>query len=419
MTTPGGSQSGGSGFGLQMFRSWQNPAYRFYLPGSLFQFAALSMQIITGPLLMYRLTESPTLLGVMALVSAAPIIILSLFGGAIADKIPKRQITIAGLIGSAVVALGIALAITTGIISKQNPGSWGILVAGILCMGSLMGIMMPALQALVAEIVARDELMNAVAFNTMGMNILTVAAPSVAGAIIDSFGFDTVYYTMTGLYIFSAIFIFFVPVSGHRANVTGNIFIEIQKGFQYIRRNSLILIVLLFSLVATAFSMPYQQLLPIYIDDILKVSATKMGVLMSVAGAGAFVGSVILAALPNRKRGLLLMVSGLIAGIALVVFSFSSIWGLSLSTMIFIGLSQTFRMTISSTLLQAYSEPEYRGRVMSIYSIQWGLMSVVTFFAGVLAEAFPVQWVLGVLSMLLIVLSILAIVFTPSFRRLD
>lgn len=113
------------------------------------------------------------------------------------------------------------------------------------------------------------------------------------------------------------------------------------------------------------------------------------------------------------------MASGLIAGSALVVFSFSTIWELSLSIMILIGLGQTFRMTISSTLLQAYAEPEYRGRVMSIYSMQWGLMSVVTFLAGVLAEIFPVQWVLGSLSMLLIAGSVLAIFFIPSFRKLD
>ena len=417
MNTPAGNKGGG--FGLQMLRSLKNPTYRLYLPGSLFQFAALSMQIITGPLFMYRLTESPILLGLMALIGAVPIILISLFGGAIADRIPKRRIIIVGLIGSAVVALGIALAITAGVISKENSGSWGILVTGILCMGILMGIMMPALQALIAEIVDREELMNAVAFNTMGMNILTVAAPSIAGAIIDSLGFDAVFYVMTALYICSAVFIFFVPSGGQPVSDRSNILVEIRKGFSYIRRNPLILIVLLFSLVATALSMPYQQLLPIYIDDILKVSATRMGVLMSVAGVGAFIGSVILTALPNRRRGLLLMSSGLIAGSALVVFSFSTVWELSLGIMILIGVGQTFRMTISSTLLQAYSEPEYRGRVMSIYSIQWGLMSVITFFAGVLAETFPVQWVLGSLSMLLIVASVLAIIFIPSFRKLD
>jgi len=267
--------------------------------------------------------------------------------------------------------------------------------------------------------VDREQLMNAVAFNTMGMNILTAVAPYIAGTLIDSFNFDAVYYAMTGLYICGAFFIFSIPGGRQPTGEGGNILGEIRKGFQYIRRNSMIMIVLLFSLVATALAMPYVQLLPIYVDDILKVSATKMGVLMSVAGAGAFVGSITLTALPNKKRGLLLLGSGLIAGTALVIFSFSTIWGLSLGIMVFIGLGQTLRMTIGSTLLQSYADAEYRGRVMSIFSMQWGLMSVITFFAGILAEVVPIQWILGSLAMFLIVLSILAIIFIPSIRKLD
>ena len=368
---------------------------------------------------MYRLTGSPALLGTMALISAFPMIFVSLFGGAIADRIPKKRVVIAGLIGSAIVSLGIAAALSSGYISQENPGSWLVLIAGMLCMGSLMGFMMPALQAIIAEIVDREQLMNAVAFNTMGMNILTAVAPYIAGTLIDSFNFDAVYYAMTGLYICGAFFIFSIPGGRQPTGEGGNILGEIRKGFQYIRRNSMIMIVLLFSLVATALAMPYVQLLPIYVDDILKVSATKMGVLMSVAGAGAFVGSITLTALPNKKRGLLLLGSGLIAGTALVIFSFSTIWGLSLGIMVFIGLGQTLRMTIGSTLLQSYADAEYRGRVMSIFSMQWGLMSVITFFAGILAEVVPIQWILGSLAMFLIVLSILAIIFIPSIRKLD
>ena len=93
-----------------MLRSFQNPAYRFYLPGSLSQFATLSMQIVAGPLLMYRLTGSPALLGTMALVSAFPMIFVSMFGGAVADRIPKKRVVIAGLLGSAVVSFGMATA---------------------------------------------------------------------------------------------------------------------------------------------------------------------------------------------------------------------------------------------------------------------------------------------------------------------
>ena len=368
---------------------------------------------------MYRITGSPALLGTMALVSAFPMIFVSLFGGAIADRIPKKRVVIIGLLGSAVLAIVVALLLSAGYISRDNPDSWMILIVTALLMGSLMGLMMPALQAIVAEVVSREQLMNAVALNTMGMNVLNLIAPGLAGFMIDAFDFQAVYFTMAGLYLCGAFFISFLPGTRQPTSGGGNILGEIQKGFQYIRKDRMILFVLGFSLMVTVLAMPYQQLLPIYVDDILKVGATGMGVLMSVSGAGALVGSIILASSPNKKRGLMLMASGVVAGMALVVFSFSATWALSLSIIVFVGLAQTFRMTIGSTLLQAYAEPEYRGRVMSIFSMQWGFMSVCTFIAGLLAEYIPVQWILGSLAMLLIILSALVLIFIPSIRKLD
>jgi len=144
-----------------------------------------------------------------------------------------------------------------------------------------------------------------------------------------------------------------------------------------------------------------------------------MGTLMGVTGAGALISSIVLAALPNKKRGLMLLGSGILTGISRVIFSFSSHWILSLSVLFFVGLGQTFRMTIGSSLLQAYTQDAYMGRVLSILNIQWGLMSVCTFLAGVLAEVVPVQWVLGSLAILLIILSLLWLIFSPGIRRVD
>ena len=278
-----------------------------------------------------------------------------------------------------------------------------------------MGMMMPALMAIIPELVSRDQLMNAVALNTMGMNTLSLIAPGVAGFIIgDTGNFEAVFYTMVGLYICAAFFILFIPAKAQVISTGNRIMADIQKGFQYIRKDSLILFILAFVLIVTILAMPYQQLMPIFADDILKVGAPGLGLLMSVSGAGALVGSLILATLPNKKRGLLLLSSGFIAGISLLVFSFSSYMTLSLVFIFFVGLGQTFRMTIGSALLQAYTQDIYMGRVMSIMNIQWGLMSVCTFLAGVLAEVFAVQWVMGSMAIILIVISIIFLVMSPG-----
>ena len=419
MTIPGPVKTSPFVFGLRMFSSLKNPAYRLYFFGTLAQFGAMSMQIVTSPLLIYRLTESKALLGTMSLVSAAPMIAISFFGGAFADRMQKKKILIAGLICSAVVSTLIGIFLATGTLNRENPSSWSILFISSAVQGVIMGMMMPALQAIIPEIVSREQLMNAVALNTMGMNVLNLVAPGTAGFIIGTDNFEAVFFTMTGLYLCGALFILFIPARKKIIAGASNIISDIQQGFGYIRKESLILFILAFTLIVVVLSMPYQQLMPIFVDDILKVGAKGMGLLLSVSGAGALVGSVILAALPNKKRGIMLLGSGIVAGIALTVFSFSSYLTLSLAFIFFVGLAQTFRMTIGSTLLQAYTQGVYMGRVMSIMNLQWGLMSVCTFLAGVLAEVVPVQWVLGSLAMLLTILSILFLILFPTIRKIE
>ena len=353
------------------------------------------------------------------MVSAAPMILISIFGGAIADRLSKKKILITGMICSAIISVLIGLALSSGILNRDNSESWWILFVSSAVQGVIMGLMMPALQAIIPEIVSRDQLMNAIALNSMGMNVLQLLSPSIAGPIIDRLNFQAVYFTMTGLYIVAAGFILFISAKKQIIAGGSKIISDIQEGFKYIRKDSLILLVLAFMLVVTILSMPYQQLLPIYYDDILKIGATGGGLLMSVSGVGALVGSLVLAALPNKKRGLILLLSGIVSGIALLIFSFSSYLYLSLVFIFFLGLGQSFRMTIGSTLLQASTQGVYMGRVMSITNMQWGFMSVCTFFAGIISERVDVQWVLGSLAILLIIFSIVFIVFSPNIRKVD
>ncbi len=376
------------------------------------------MQMVTGSLLIYRLTDSAALLGTMSLVNAVPTLLLSLFGGAIADRMPKKLILILGLASSALVSFMIALSLTMGVLSRENAGSWWILIVSSLVQGIIMGLMMPARQAIIPELVSKEQTMNAVALNTLGMNVLSLAAPAAAGFLVDAFDFASVYYAMTGLYLYGVGFLVFLPRST-RQTVSGGIMGDIKAGIGYIKGQRTILLILFFTLFFVVLSMPYRQLLPIFVDDILNVGATGLGLLMSASGAGAMVGSLVLANLPNRNRGLILLLSGALSGLALVAFSFSTSWVASLAFITFVGLSQTGRITTSNALLQSYVEGKYMGRVMSIFMMQWGLVSLATFFGGAMAEAISVQWVVGGFALTLVAVSLLALVFLPSIRKLD
>ncbi len=405
--------------GLRTFSSLRHPVYRLYFLGMLGQFASMNMQIVTGSLLIYRVTGSSALLGTMALTFAVPMIIFSLFGGAIADRMQKKWVLIYSLLFSTAVSFGIAYALMAGIISRENSGSAWILIGTSLLQGIIMGILLPARQSIIPEIVSRDQAMNAVALNVLGMNVLRLAAPGVAGFLIDAFDFQAVYLTIGSLNLYAAVFLLFVPHTSRIEKSGANILGDIRKGLDYLRKDRTILFVLLFNLVVIMLAMPgQQQLLPIFIDDILKVSATAMGLLLSVSGAGALVGSLIMASLSGKKRGIMLIVTGLISGLSMIGFSFSTSMNLSMMFFIFAGLGQTVG-TVCSALLQSYTEPRFMGRVMSILMLEWGVVSLFAFVAGLMVEALPVQWVIGSFAIILTFISAVTFIFVPHLRKLD
>ena len=288
-----------------------------------------------------------------------------------------------------------------------------------LLQGIIMSLMMPSRQAMIAEIVGEEQLVNAVALNNLGMNVLRLLAPALTGFLIDAVGFQAIYFTMTAMYLMAVGFITSMPHTGTMTIRGIGILTGLKSGLQYVRRETHILIILIFILFAAMLSMPYMFLLPIFANDILKVGASGMGVLISVSGIGAMISSIAIASLPSKKRGSVMLASTILVGLSLVGFSFSSYWYLSLALMFFVGLGQATRMTLGNTMLQQYASDEYRGRVMSIYMMDYGLTSTGVFFTGLLAEVIGVQWAVGGLAMVLALGAMLALGFAPRIRKLD
>ena len=137
---------------LRTFTSFKNPVYVLYFGGMLGEMAAMNMQMIARSLLVYRLTESASILGSMGLASAVPMILVALFGGVLADRFQKKYVLLFGQIGMAILSLGIALTITLGYLSPEREGSWWILIGAGAVQGAIMGIAMPSRQAIIPEI---------------------------------------------------------------------------------------------------------------------------------------------------------------------------------------------------------------------------------------------------------------------------
>ena len=155
-TEPGEAEGGGARISLRSlktFDSFKNPIYRLYYGTMAGHWLSMNMQIMTRSLLIYRLSESGAILGLMALAHSIPVVLLSLYGGVIADRVQKRNVLFVGQASSAVVALGIALALTLGYLRPENPGSWWLLIASGVLQRVIMGLMIPSRQAILPEIV--------------------------------------------------------------------------------------------------------------------------------------------------------------------------------------------------------------------------------------------------------------------------
>lgn len=397
----------------------KNPAFRLYYIGMAGQWSSMNMQIVARSLLIYRISSSGAILGLASLANAIPTIIFSLFGGALADRVQKKDILLFSMIGSALVSLVVAFALTTGYLSTDNLHSWWILVVTAAIQGMIMGLMMPSRQAIIAEIVDREQVMNAVSLNTMGMNAFRILAPAATGFLIEAFDFSSVYYISTAAYGLAAICMFLMPKTTQKFSEGTNALTDIADGVKYIRREKTMFLVLVATLFVMICGIPFLQLMPMITEDILKVGASGMGILLSVSGIGAITGSIIMASLPSRKRGTIMLVSGVLMGLALAVFAFSRWWLVSVLVVIFIGLGQTGHRTTGNALAQNYTAPEYRGRVMSFMMMGLGFSSLGTFFAGVLAETIGIQWSIGGLAVILVAASAALLIFTTRLRKLE
>jgi MFS family permease len=404
---------------LKTFISFKYPAYRLYFGTMACQWVALNMQMVVRSLLIYRITGSGAILGSMALANAIPMLILSLFGGVIADRLAKKNILLIGEASMFVVALGVAVTLTMGYLSADNPGSWWVLIVSSFFQGAIMGLMMPATMAIIPEIVDEKHITNAISLSNLSMNTFRLVAPALTGFLVDAFDFDFVYYTQAVMYLSAAIFISFLPGTEKVTNNCGNTLMEIKEGFRYIRKEIIVSLIVLFSVFCTIFGMPFTHLLPMFTEDILKVGATGMGVLLSISGAGSLLISLVMASIPDKKRGLLMLLSGLVMGLALVSFSFSQSWYPSMIFIAFYGIGHTGHMTWSITLIQSYVEPDYRGRVVSFQMMAFGFASLGTFFAGFLSEAIGIQWSVGVLAIALILMCFIMLTAARKLRKLD
>jgi MFS family permease len=418
------------------FAALKLPAYRIFFGALLMQMTAMNMQMVARTWFMYELTGSAVMLGAVGLGSALPILTVSLFGGVLADRIRKRSILVAGQFASALVALGIAVSISVGAIA------WIHLFVAALLQGLVLALMMPARQALIYELVGDNTLMNAIALNAAAMNFIRLTAPAFAGFFIAFWSIEGVYYIMTVLYAIGFMFAVRLPRTGTDRRRESTTMQELTEGLRYIRNNADVLSILVLTLLSTILSMPYLFLLPMFTRDIFLVdvsifgrlaswpligslllalgeSSARQGLLISVSGLGALAGSLVVASMSSRKRGLIFLLSLLLTAVSLLAFSATGSYLLAMIFFITMGLGQAGRLALGNTLLLSNTDDTHQGRVMSVHMMNWGITMVGVFLVSILADRVGVQLAVGGSAGLLAVITLCYLFLTSRIRALD
>ena len=401
-----------------VFRALKYRNFRIFFFGQSISLIGTWMQYVAMSWLVYRMTNSVFMLGVVGFASQIPAFILSPFTGVLADRHNRHKILLFTQTLALLQALILAILTMTG-----NIQVWHIIVMGIF-LGCVNSLDIPARQSFILQMIEEKEnLGNAIALNSMMFNMARLIGPSIAGVLIAITG-EGMCFLINAISYVAVITSLIAMDEGIKIRkdkkVDYDIFKDLKEGFNYAFGFKPIRAILLLLSIIGLMGMSYAVLMPVFAKDVLGGGAYTLGFLMAAVGVGALAGTVYLA---SRKKaialGNTLPVSAGIFGIGITAFSFShNIW-LSLLLLFIAGFGIMVQMAASNTILQTIVDDDKRGRVMSLYTMAFmGMAPLGSLLAGIIAARFGASNTLIFSGLCCIIASVIFACRVPSLRRI-
>lgn len=366
-----------------LLRAFQHRNYRLFFFGQLISLCGTWMQSVAQSWLVYQLTGSAILLGVVGFSSQIPILLLSPIGGAVADRHDRRRILILTQSTSMFLALILAALTLSGLVHV-----WHIATLAAL-LGTVNAFDVPSRQAFVMDMVGKDDLINAVALNSSMFNSARIIGPAIAGVLVATIGEGWCFFANGVSYVAVIIGLMLIHMPAQlRPRPFETALTSIAQGFTFAWRTGPVRTLLMLLGLVSLMGMPYIVLMPVFADDVLHGGPKELGVLMGAAGVGALIGALTLAA-RRGVHGLEKWIAFCCAGFGtcLVLFSLSRSSPLSVVLLLPVGFFMIGQMASSNTLVQTMVPDELRGRVMALYSMMFiGMAPFGSLLAGTLAH---------------------------------
>ena len=401
-----------------VFRALRYRNFRIFFFGQSVSLVGTWMQYVAMSWLVYRMTNSALMLGVVGFASQIPAFILSPFTGVLADRHNRHKILLFTQALAMLQAFILAFLTLTG-----NIAVWHIIVMGIF-LGCINSIDIPSRHSFILQMIEEKEnLGNAIALNSMMFNMARLIGPSVAGVLIAIAGEGLCFLvnSISYLAVIASLIIMDKGVKIKKDRKEGyDIFKDIKEGFSYVFRSQPIRAILLLLSIISMMGMSYAVLMPVFARDILGGGPHTLGFLMGAVGLGSLAGTVYLA---SRKKaitiGNMLPVSAGIFGIGITAFSFSrNIW-ISMVLLFISGFGIMVQMASSNTILQTIVDDDKRGRVMSFYTMAFmGMAPLGSLLAGSMATRFGAANTLIISGICCIIASLVFVFKIPFLRKI-
>jgi MFS family permease len=380
--------------------SLAHTAFRRFWILQLVSLIGIWMQITAQGWLVYDLTSSKFLLGVINAVGGLPILFLSPFGGVIADRFNRKHLLVLTQIIFSLGAFLIGVLISTGQVRF-----WNLTVIAFIG-GVVNALDSPARMAFFVELIDIRSLSNAIALNSLAFNFARILGPALAGYLVGAVGIEICFYLNATAFLPAIIGMRYIRGSfAPKASQAVSVGRSLKDGARYIGEHKDVLYSLLLVTLSSIFVMPFAVLMPVFARDILKVGPQGLGTLMAFTGFGAFIGSFLLAQFSSRLdfQKSIYYSTLLVVG-SLSFFAFSTVFAWSCLALALLGLGVVVQVASINTYIQNAVSNELRGRVMSFYTLCFmGFMPVGALQAGVVSQALgaPFSLALGAVVLLL------------------
>lgn len=375
-----------------MARALRHRNFQLFFSGQLISLIGTWMDNVAEGWLVYRLTNSPLLLGVATFAGQIPVFVFAPLGGMIADRFDRRKVVIGTQTASMILA-----GILAGLTLARIVTVWEVILLASL-MGVVNAVDIPTRQAFLVEMVGREDLMNAIAINSSMFNAARVVGPSIAGILVAWKGEGWCFLLNSLSYIAVIAGLFAMKIARKAVEHIASPLEHIAEGFRFAHDTgpirAILMLIALVSLVAT----PYAVLMPIFAAHVLHGNARTLGILMGAAGLGAMSGALLLAG-RSRVQGLgrWVAISGAGFGISLICFSWSRWFPLSVVLLVPVGFCAMLELGSCNTLIQAMVPDRLRGRIMALYSMMFmGMVPLGALLSGFLADRIGAPWTVSI-----------------------